>query len=336
MTIPEFLETIDVSPPAPVYLFCSGKVRNKPSFEPVLAERAVAHVVAKYVDPSMKDFCYGVYYADETKAARVVDEARLAPFLGERRVIVVRNAERYESREANEALLAYLDSPSPTTVLLLMANQIDRRLSLYKACAKAGEVVECPALTEENAKKEAQAAIRARGKRITSSAAAKLIERVGVRLGDIENAVEILCNYVGDRPKIEEADIAACPETGEAIIWALTDALALSDTTAALRVLHEILEPNKNEFLILGSINWMLETAYSAVLREDAPRKLSAFQTSKVTPLAKKLGREGLRQAFFLCLETDLLMRSTGVDRRLALELLIVKLAALEPSAKSR
>lgn len=330
MLVNEFLDTFAESGPAPVYLFTPHKPprARDASFEPVLAEKAVDLVLDRLVEPSMKDLCFSAFYADETSAREVVETANTLPFLVERRVVLVRNAERYQSEPAGRALFDYLEDPCESTVLLLLANPVDKRLKLYKTAEKRAVVVECPQLQEHEAALWARREIEARGKQVDAGAVAALTERTGVSLSDINNAVNLVCSYVtGDEVTAEDV-AAACADTHEEEVWALTDAIARSDTAVAVRVLREILDPNKNEFQILGSLNWLLRSAYGVAAGGEAKRSVKPFVARKVQPLADKLGVEKFPAAFRLCVETDLMMRSTGVDRALALELLVVKLAA--------
>jgi DNA polymerase-3 subunit delta len=326
----EFVETFPDTTPAPVYVFAPHKPprAREASYEPVLAERAAQMVVDRLVDPSMRDLCFSAFYADETSAREVVETANTLPFLVERRVVLVRNAERYQSEAAGRALFDYLENPCESTVLVLLANPLDKRLKLYRACEKAAVLVECPRLQEHEAALWVRQEIEARGKQVDAAAVGALTERTGTSLADINNAVALVCGYVtGDTVTADDV-AAACADTHEEEVWALTDAIARSDTPVAVRVLREIVDPNKNEFQILGSLNWLLRSAYGVAAGGDAKKSVKPFVARKVQPLADKLGAEKFPAAFRLCVETDLMMRSTGVDRSLALELLVVKLAA--------
>jgi DNA polymerase-3 subunit delta len=332
----EFLKNVENEAPAPVYLFCPHRAPNarEATFEPLLAQRAVERLVDLYVDPNTRDLAYSVYYADEADPREIVSVSQTLPFLSERQVVVIHGAERYESESAAGALMSYLENPAETTVLILIANSIDRRLKLYKTCTKHATIVECPELRERDALAWARQEIDRRGKRIDGPALQALIDRTGTRLGDVSNAVNLLINYIGAAESITAQDVAtACADVAEEEIWSLTDAIASSDTDKAVRVLREILDLGKNEFEILGSINWLLKTAYFAA--PPSSNRLKPFLANKVRPLAAKLGKEKFRDAFSLCMDTEILLRSTGVDRTLALELLVVKLAAPRRAARA-
>lgn len=316
----------------PVLLFCPGKSGPRArdaTFEPVLAERAAEAVVNACLDPSLRDLAYSVYYADETTPDEVVMEARTLPFLAERRVVLVRHAEAYLKAESRlSALMAYLEAPSESTVLMLVAASVDRRQRFFKLCGKAGAVVECPQLSAREVEDYIRDEAARRDKRIERGAIRELQQRAGTRLGDVNNALAVVATYVGAEETIREADVlAACSDVAEEEVWTLTDAIAASDTASALQALRKLLDLGKHPDEIMGTINWLLKSAYTTLV-PGSRQKLSPFVAKKVAPLAEKLGREKMRDAFALCTSTHFLMRSTGVNPQLALELLVVKLAA--------
>ncbi len=328
MQVSEFLDTLDSAPPAPVYLFCPFKAprQKNASFEPLLARQAVDRLVERYVDPGMKDLCYSMYHADEADPGEIVSVAETLPFLTERRVIVVRNAEHYASIKAAGALLPYLASVNETTMLILVTSQVDRRSKFYKACEKVAQIVGCPELSRPEAVSWVRDEAAKREKKIERGAAQALADRTGTRLGDLLNAVTLVCDYVGDTETVTEQDVTvACADVAEEEIWALTDAISDSNTKRAVRALRDILELGKSEFELLGTINWLLKSAYGVA---SGSRNVNPYVASKAAPLAKKLGKQKLRKAFGLCMQAEIQFRTTGVDRSLALELLVIKLAA--------
>ncbi len=333
MNIQEFLKQAGTGSPAPVYLFCPGKLpkAKDATFEPVLAQRGVDRLIELYVDPSMRDLCFNSYYADDADPAEICSVAETLPFLTERRVVLVYGAEHFDVDKAGKALLPYLERPCESTILILVAAEVDRRTKLFRAYEKAAVLVECPEMRAHDAIEWATQEIHKRGKTIDREAAERLVDRTGARLGDVANAVTLVCNYVGDAPAVAIADIeAACADVSEEEVWALTDAIAHSNTDKAVRVLRNLLDTGRNEFEVLGTINWLLKTAYMAALPKSG--RIKPFLADKVLPLANKLGQEKFRDAFSLLMDTEIMFRSTGVDRSLALELLVIKLAYRKPA----
>ncbi len=337
MTIQDVFASIQHGTYAPVYLFCPGKLprAREASFEPILAEQCIEAVVNATVDPVNRDFAYAAYYADETAVGSIVMDAQTYPFLTDRRVVFVRNAEKYNSETGAGVMLDYLAAPSESTILLLLANKIDKRTKFYKACKKVGEIVECPGLSESEVMSWLNQEVAKRDKSIDGNAARALIDRTGTHLSDAQNALSLVMHYVGEEiSRIGLADVeAACADVAEEEIWALTDAIATSQSGAALAALRRLTDLGKHPDEMIGTINWLLKSAYAVAIAQGEP-SISRFVARKVAPLAEKLGLIKLRAAFALCTDTQFMMRNTGVNSELALELLVVKLSA--PSSRRR
>lgn len=337
MTVPVIQWAIESGSYAPVYLFCPGKLPRARSatFEPVIAEQAIEALVEATVDPTNRDFAYAAFYADETPVGGIVMDAQTLPFLAERRVVFVRNAEKYNSEAAAGALLGYLESPNELTILILLAHKVDKRTKFYKACKKAGEIVECPALDDGAVMEWVRGALSEHGKSMDGGAVRAMVDRTGNHLSDVQNALTLIVNYVGEeQDSISTEDVeAACTDVAEEEVWALTDAIAESRLGDALVALRRLTDLGKHPDELIGTINWLLKSAYAVAIAEGQPN-ISRFVAQKVGPLTKKLGVVKLRAAFALCTDTQFMMRTTGVDSELALELLVVKLSA--PIARRR
>ncbi|MCC6144942.1 MAG: DNA polymerase III subunit delta [Candidatus Hydrogenedentes bacterium] len=331
MLVSELLRKIDAYSPPPVLLFCPGKSNpraKEATFEPLLADEAVDKLVNRFVDPGMRDMGYGAFYADETPAGAIVLEAQTLPFLTERRVLLVRNADVYNAESKAGPLIHYLENPNETTLLLLVARTIDRRLKFFKACAKAGEVIESPDLEGDALARWLNDEAAKRDKRFDKAAVDELLSRSGRRLNDIRNAVDVVSTFVGNESRVREEDVrAACADVAEEEVWTLTDAIAASDTAKAVASLRKLVELGKAPDEIMGIINWLLKTAYCSAVPGASNAPVSPFVAKKVDPLVRKLGIPKLRDAFTLTTDTHFMMRSTGVDPNLALELLVIKLA---------
>lgn len=326
----------DILPP--VILLCPGTAPfNKEAWEPVMAERVVDAIVQHYVDPSLRDLAYSVFYADETDAGHIVLEAQTLPFLAERRVIIVRNAARYADMSGEKGsslapIIEYLKSPNDATLLVFVANRVDKRKKFFTGCKAAGEIVECPQLEDGEMSAWIREEAGKLGKRIEPAAVEELIARAGGRLGDVSNALTLVSNFVGaTTPGIRAEDVvAACADVAEESIWNLTDAIANSDSAAALRTLHQLLDLGRSPDEILGTINWLLENAYHAAPETPFEVK-SKYVGRKVAPLLKKLALPKLRDALTLVTKTHFLTRTTGTDKELLLEVLVTRLSAPFP-----
>jgi len=330
VNVQELIRGAGKTPLPPIVLFCpykSPKAREA-TFEPYLAEQAIEKVLAAAVDPSLRDLAYSAFYADETPPAEIMLEAQTLPFLAERRVVLVRNAELYNFESKAGPLIHYIEHASDRTLLLLLASQIDRRMKFFKLCEKHGLIVECPMLSDSAVADFVRARAEERGKRIEPAATSEIARRSGLHLSDVNNALNVVISFVGDAPIIREQDVVkACADVAEEEVWSLTDAIGACEPNAALNALRKLIDMGKHPDELVGAINWIMKSAYQvAAVKKGAPA-VSPFIRRKVEPIAAKLGIKKLRDALMLVTDTHFMMRSTGVDANLALELLVVKLA---------
>ncbi|HEX72586.1 MAG TPA: DNA polymerase III subunit delta [Candidatus Hydrogenedentes bacterium] len=332
MHILEFLAQIGKHPLPPVILFAPGNAPfGREPWDSFLVEEAVDQIVKVCIPEGMHDLVFTVFYADETPISEIVDEARTMSLLGERRFILVRNAEYYDrmSGESNSKLfplIEYIKSPSDSTVLMFIATRADARKRFYKSFREKGLIVNCPQLDHSGLERWVRETVVKHGKSIDTDAVTQLLKRSGNYLSDVNNAVQLVITYVGAAARIRLADVvAACSDVAEESVWDMTDAIAASSPEKALRALRQLLDYGKSPDEIIGTINWLFESAYRVA--HNTARNMKPFVRDKMSHLAHKFPRGKLKDALRVITETHFLLRSTGVDRTLALEILVLKLS---------
>ena len=152
--------------------------------------------------------------------------------------------------------------------LLISAGKVDKRKVFYKALDKLGAIESFAGWSVDDrdwagqAEAWARKALRSRQKEISDEALAELIDRVGPNARQLDNEVEKVALYVGDRTEIEFDDVAAiCTRNKMARAFALGDALGDRDLPRLLARLDESLwevklDPQKSEIgLLYGLIS---------------------------------------------------------------------------------
>lgn len=100
--------------PAPVY-YITGD-------EDLLKDELVELVLDQTVDPSCKDFNVDVRTASEVNGEGFHSLVETPPMLAERRAVVIKNVEQWrKNSKLWQVVHRYLENPSPTTVLVLLA-----------------------------------------------------------------------------------------------------------------------------------------------------------------------------------------------------------------------
>lgn len=209
-------EALEVHPDRldPVYILHSA--------DPLLLERAVAEVREAAVSPELRAFNYDVIEGRGASAAHIVGAARTMPMMGPRRMVFVRDLAGLPAAELTQ-LVAYLDDPSPTTVLLAVTSKLDKRVKFYATARKRGVLHELE--PPRNVAGWIRGEARDRGVRLGADAAKRLADVIGKDLARLALSIEQLGLYAGDRT-VEADDVDdLIAETRERTVFELTDAI---------------------------------------------------------------------------------------------------------------
>jgi len=301
------------------------------------------------------------------------------PFFGSGKVVWLRDCnflgeERAASAAAVTETLAELAEELKKFAwqnvrLLVSAGKVDKRKAFFKALDKLGatEIFSAWSADDkdwaERADAAARTAVRARQKEISEDALAELINRVGPNARQLDTEVEKLCLFVGDRKKIEMADVAAiCSRNKTARAFALGDALGDRNLPALLRRLDEELWETKFDkdrseigllYGLIGKVRAML--LLKEMLREgwvkDArdynqfkaqlervpadklpgdrrfnPLSLNPYVLYKALPQVKKYSSAELVQAMDVLLRCNQRLVSSNLDEALVLQQALVQI----------
>ena len=204
---------------------------------------------------------------EELSLASVLDDVRTLPFLSERRLVLVRDADKFITRYRRE-LEDYVQQPSPTGVLVLECKVMRAGDRLYKFIDKHGEVVSCEApktrdlpgwlmrYTEETY-----------SQKLDPRAATRLVDTCGSGLGLLAGELHKLSLYAGERKTITTADVeAAGGSYREEEIWGLLSKLAEGDLAGALGTWEQVMETDRSaEHRSLAGLAYKIRALAAAV-----------------------------------------------------------------------
>jgi DNA polymerase III subunit delta len=314
-----------------------------------------------------------------TAIARLRESLQTLPFFGSGKVIWLSDCnflgdERAASAQAVTETLNDLAEELKKfkwsgVRLLISAGKVDKRKTFFKTLDKIGTVENFSGWSvddrdwAERAEIAARAAIRERQKEISEEALAELVDRVGPHPRQLDNEIEKLCLFVGERKKIEFGDVAAiCTRNKAARAFALGDALGDRDLPRLLRRLDEELwgvktDSHKSEIgLLYGLISkvramlllkemlregWIkpemdynrfkaqLEHVPAEQLPADRrfnPLALNPYVLYKALPQAKKYTQGELVHAMDLLLRCNQRLVSRGLDEALVMQEALVQI----------
>ena len=109
--------------------------------EPLVGARAQS-LLDDLIDPEQRVTGLLDVNGPEVSLADVLDELRTLPFLADKRVVVIRKADDFISRDKNRELLEkYFDSPCPTGILVLIVRSWRSNTRLARKLKKVGTLV---------------------------------------------------------------------------------------------------------------------------------------------------------------------------------------------------
>jgi len=210
----------------------------------------------------------GLFSADAAGilVSEVLDELRTAPFLTDKRVVVVKNADDFISN--NRTLLEkYFDNPCPTGRLILTVSSWPSQTKLAKKLSKVGKLIsvaepkpwQLPRLLIEHAKDT-------HGKKLTKDAAALLVELTGDELTRLYGEIDKLALFA-------DADKTITVDHIESLIghnrifgaFAVIDAVIAGKTMQAVARLRNMFAQDKTaQFSIVGAFAYHFRRMFSA------------------------------------------------------------------------
>jgi len=190
----------------------------------------------------------------------VAEDLATLPFLADRRVVVVRDADKFITA-TRAKLETWLANPPATGTLVLECRSFPKTTKLAKATAKfPGSLIECKQLRGRELSGFVSELARELGKRIEPAAVSRLINQIGGEQGLLASEVEKMALFVGERQAITEADVVALVGLSrEEKVFAVMDAAGLGQLGQALDLWQQVLATDKQAaFRAVGGIAFVL------------------------------------------------------------------------------
>lgn len=267
----------------------------------------------------------------------VLNDLRTLPFLAERRVVVIRDADGFITRH-REALERYAAAPARTGVLVLECRSFPKNTKLFKAVAAVGGLAqECRKLYGRALLEFVQDEARKRGARMSEGVAARLVELIGTDSGALAAEVDKLALYVSPRQEITDVDLSALVgETREEKIFAVADAAGAGRLQDALRMWNQVIETDSEApFRAVGGLAFVLRrwlNAHRSVAEGATPfelaRKMMMFdRPQELQVILRRQSPARLRRALAALADLDSQAKSGARSIEKGVELLLVRLA---------
>jgi DNA polymerase III subunit delta len=304
--------------------------------EEFLVQEAVDLIVSTVVDPASRDFNFNTVYCKGTPGNEIVNLCQTLPFMAKRRLVIAKEIEALKAADVEE-LVAYLQSPSPSTCLVMIANQSRYEKKAVTAAVEAsGAVVRFFALLDRDLQIWIESWARKRGLTIHRDAVQYVWQTLGNDLQAVSSELEKMAISLKDRKNITYDDVrSVVGDFRDYTPFDLADAVCTKDRERALMILSRLIQEGEQPVGLLGSLSWSFRRLLNAKAMEASGADFEEIKKKhrvifhQATAFRKQMGSyttAELRRAFEILVTADRMLKSSGIGGRLVLERMILRL----------
>ena len=265
-----------------------------------------------------------------------VAAAEQLPMMSDMRVVRIRDFARL--READEdVLIRYLNNPSPSTVMIFIADELDKRKKSSKVLLDVATVVEFSPLKDVEAKSWAKTRLKELKVDADDAVLSEIIRLVGTDVQTLANELEKLASAAADTGRITMPLVdELIGRSRELSNFELADHLLAGNRKRALETLHRLLEDGAEPVMLVGLIagnyhrlalgkHLMARGGREEVFRNISlpPFKRDSYISTLQRSTAAKIAR-GIQ----LTAAADLAIKTSQATPRLQLEMLVCELSS--------
>lgn len=247
-----------------------------------------------------------------------LDEAGSAPFLAEKRLMVISGLPKMEP----EHISTLPNIVHPDTIVVFVEPKPDKRLSSTKAWLKIATVHDHPPLDVRSYPKWIAEYVAFHQGAIQPEASQALLTSVGYDQSLLATELDKLLLYAGSNPITTEhvATMTLC--SAEQAAWQLMDLLASNDATTALSFVRDILRRGESPHGLWAQLLWMMSqligvsmAVSEGITNPGAIAKVAgvSFPAAKsLLPLAKRLTAQQVAELSQFVCEADIALKTGG------------------------
>ena len=294
-------------------------------------------LLGELIEPQQRTMGLFKAEASEVSASDVLDEVRTAPFLTDKRVVLVKNADKFVS-ENRELLEKYFDNPCPTGVLVLTASSWPTNTKLAKKLPSVGKLLKVTGPKPwQLPQRLMQYANDAHTKRLTKDAAELLIELTGDDLPRLYGEIDKLALFADAERAITVSHIESLIGHNRLFnAFAVIDACLAGDVAKAVdRLRNMFAEDKSTEYTVVGAFAFHFRRMFNAkVLLEEGIRPAEITNRLRIWSnkdgfflQVRKLSLKQLGENLQQLTNIDYAIKTGRTKAQVAIEQTVLKLA---------
>lgn len=313
----------------PVYLLFGAE-----TFLRDQAAKAITEKVLK--DAALREFNEITVSLAQTDVQQAIAAAEQLPMIAPRRVIKISEINKISREADEEVLMRYVMRPVETSVVLLLADDLDKRKKLTKTLIESCLTIEFETLGNDELMRWTRNCLRDLRADADEKTLSHLIALVGSGVRAITNELNKVAVAALPSGKITfELVDELVANSRELSNFELTDYLISKNRRRALQILHKILDDGAEPLMLLGLIAsnfhrlaWTKEAMARGADREEVFRvvRLPFNKREEFLTTARRSNAQTLTKSLERIAQTDLAIKTSQGTPRLQIELLVCEL----------
>ncbi len=317
--------------------------------EDYLIEEEIQDLLKRTLSEKERGFNFHLFNGEEHSSQEIIQTAQTIPMFSQYRFVLLRDADHIDEEKV-EMLMGYIAKPSPSTCFVLHGQTIGPWKKHRRDIERVGKVAEYTRLKGRALVSWMKSRIVEKGKMLSEEVVDYLVEVVGDRLYDLDNALEKVFLSVGEKQTIQLSDMEEITSDVKiSTVFDLTDAIGHQNLEKALGILEKAMETKAISFRkeeegskfgdpvpfllsMMAKQYWsMLVIKQMSSHRWDAgelAKELgtSAWNVKKLIEQGRKFSEASLQEGILKCHQTDLAIKRSRGPKDLLMEKLVIDL----------
>jgi DNA polymerase-3 subunit delta len=316
------------------YVFCGA--------DEALMKESIKRISDKVLYGGFAELNYVQFDGVTADMEAVINTCETIPFMSDKKVVVIYRAgflgegEDRENNKKFERAAKYLENPASHCVLILyyvFENDREKPSNKIKKLEKKACVVKFDKLKGAALERKVKTIFDDKGKNIGKIELKLFCDSLENNMEIIKNEVEKLVSYANDREITKEDIMLMLPQKTDNDIFDLVDSLSQKKIERALDILNELIFKGEKETYILYMIerqfNLLLQIKFRLEEGKDKDfiareLKLNPYICEKMIAQSRKFALKGLKKAINSCLDAEEALKSSSVNIKTEMELLIL------------
>lgn len=315
---------------SPIYLLFGAEkyLRNQ-------AAKAITEKVLR--DAPLREFNESEFSLNDTEFVHAISAAEQLPMISPKRVIKITEVNKLKEND-EDSLASYVTRPAESSVVIFVADELDKRRRFAKTLLENCVSVEFTNLSDMELLAWAKGKLKELKTEADDQTLRQIVALVGNNVLKLTNEIEKLATAaLPDSIITNELVEKLVPNSRELSNFELTDYLLDKNRVRALQILKKILDDGAEPLMLLGLIanNYRRlflakELMKQGIERKEVARTINLPYHKQEDFLATARRADSIQLSSYMkrIAETDLAIKTSKATPRIQIELLVTELTA--------